>query len=315
MSISMIPIKPKALKKNSTIALIAPAGPITELQLARAQENLAEMGFKSTFTEKILEKKGYLAGSDEIRLNDLHDAFLNDKADAILCIRGGYGCSRIIDQVDYELIKNHPKIFIGYSDITALLNAIWQKTGLITFHGIVGTSVFTNYTKQQFKNIVSNQSTHYEIHTNNPEDLNIISKGSCTGQLVGGNLSIINSLIGTPYAVDFENKILFIEEVNEAPYKIDRMLTQLLLNGNIKNAAGIILGKFNGCDIDNIEITINNSLSLSEIFNNRLENINIPVLSGFSFGHVKDQAMFPIGIMASFDTSESSVHLIEKVLA
>lgn len=314
MSISMIPIKPKALKKNSTIALIAPAGPISESQLASAQENLAEMGFKSTFTEKILEKKGYLAGSDEIRINDLHEAFNNENADAILCIRGGYGCSRIIDQIDYELIKKHPKIFIGYSDITALLNAIWQKTGLITFHGVVGTSAFTPYTRQQFENIVTNQSSKYQINTKQPDDLNIIHEGKCNGQLVGGNLSIIISLIGTPYEINFENKILFIEEVNEAPYKIDRMLTQLLLNGNIKNAAGIILGKFNGCDIDHAEITVNNSLSLNEIFDNRLKKLSIPVLSGFSFGHVMDQALFPIGIKAGFDTADAKIQIIENVL-
>lgn len=307
-------IKPKALKKNSLIGLIAPAGPITESQLVEAQENLAEMGFRSTFTDRIFEKRGYLAGDDQTRLDDFHEAFANENIEAILCIRGGYGSARLLDVIDYELIKKHPKIFIGYSDITALLNAIWQRTGLITFHGVVGVSAFTSYSRQQFISTLMNSSKNHKIEAADNKHIDIISKGKCQGQLIGGNLSILNSLLSTPFEPHFDNKILFIEEVNEAPYKIDRMLTQLLLSAKIQKVSGIILGQFKGCDIDNEDITSENSLSLRAVFEDRLSQLNVPVISGFSFGHIAEQALFPIGIKASFDTDVVGIELLESML-
>ena len=306
-------LKPKALKKNSRIGLIAPAGPINESQLAKAQDNLLEMGFRSCFTDRILHRKGYLAGEDSTRLDDLHEAFENNDIDAILCIRGGYGSARIIDQIDFELIKQNPKIFIGYSDITALLNIIRQKTGLICFHGVVGTSAFSEYTKSQFQKLFFNQVSDNEIYTAQPTLLEVLNKGKAKGQLVGGNLAIINSLLATPFELDFTNKIVFLEDVGETPYKIDRMLTQLLLSGNLQKAAGIILGTFKNCDIDQEEITPENSLSLIQVFEDKLKSLDIPVISNFSFGHIKDQAIFPIGIEAEIDTTRNSIRLLESV--
>jgi len=312
MSANQVPIlKPKALKKGSLIALVAPAGPVKESQLAKAQENLSEMGFRTCFTERILQRKGYLAGGDSSRLEDLHEAFENSDVEAILCIRGGYGSARIIDKIDYKLIKQNPKIFIGYSDITALLNAIWQKTGLICFHGVVGTSSFSNYTKDQFLNLFLNQLINNEILALETELLNKITEGRAKGQLVGGNLSIITSLLATPFELDFTNKIVFLEDIGEPPYKIDRMLTQLLLSGNFQMAVGIILGKFTNCDIDQKEITSENSLSLNDVFVDRLKGLNIPIIKDFSFGHIKDQAIFPIGIEAEIDTNNKSIKLLE----
>jgi muramoyltetrapeptide carboxypeptidase len=306
-------IKPKALKKNDLIALVAPAGPISESKLAKAQENLLELGFRTSFTPRILNRKGYLAGNDLDRLDDLHQAFENPDVDVILCIRGGYGSARIIDQLDFQLIKRNPKIFIGYSDITALLNAIWQKTGLITFHGIVGTSAFTEYTRQQFLAVFSPQHSDNMIITSKEEPVEFLNSGKAKGRLVGGNLSIVNSLIGTGFGIDFTEKIVFLEDVGEAPYKIDRMLTQLLLSGKLDNAAGIVLGQFRGCDIDNKEITKENSLSLDEVFNDRLGHLKIPVIKDFSFGHISDQAIFPVGIEAEIDSSQNGIKLLESV--
>lgn len=306
-------LKPKQLKKNNQIALITPAGPISEQQLAKAQENLLSMGFKSCFSKRVFERNGYLAGDDKTRLTDLHEAFENKQVDAILCIRGGYGTMRILDKIDYSLIKRNPKTIIGYSDITALLNAIWQKTGLVTFHGVVGSSAFSPYTKQQFVELLVNQSANNESIKSREDKLKIITNGEAMGQLVGGNLAMINSLLGTSFEIDFANKIAFFEDVNEAPYKIDRMLTQLLLSGSLQKASGIVLGNFKGCDINNDDITNKNSLSLDEVFNDRLGDLGIPVVSGFSFGHVKDQAIFPIGIKAELDTASTSIKLLENV--
>ncbi len=306
-------IKPKALKKNDLIALIAPAGPITESKLAEAQENLLELGFRSSFTQRILNRKGYLAGNDSDRLDDLHEAFENPDIDAILCIRGGYGSARILDKLDFKRIKGNPKVFIGYSDITALLNTIWQKTGLITFHGVVGTSSFSDYTRQQFLAVFRSQHSDKLVITSKEEKLEFLNHGRAKGKLVGGNLAIVNSLIGTGFDIDFTEKIVFLEDVGEAPYKIDRMLTQLALSGKLDKASGIVLGKFDGCDIDNKEITKENSLSLNEVFNDRLGHLNIPVINGFSFGHIKDQAIFPIGIEAEIDSSQNGIKLLESV--
>lgn len=309
------PIKPKALSKGSNIALIAPAGPINENQLAKAQEKIHELGFNSCFTDRILLKKGYLAGKDNERLKDLHEAFDNTEIDAILCIRGGYGSARIIDQIDYSIIKRNPKIFIGYSDITALLNAIWQKTGLICFHGVVGNSAFSTYTRNHFLQLMTNNLESNKIVSHPNSNTYNINTGTARGKLVGGNLALINSLLGTPYQIDFTDKIVFLEDIGEAPYKIDRMLTQLLLTGQLEKAAGIVLGEFYKCDIDNDEITHENSLSLKYVLEDRLKGLNIPILGNFSFGHIKDQAIFPIGLEAELNTDYPEVKLCESIFS
>ncbi len=239
-----INMKPSPLKTNSKIALIAPAGPVDESVLLSAKENLQEMGFRVSFTKRILYRKSYLAGTDQDRLADLHEAFEDKTNDAILCIRGGYGTARIIDKIDYSIIRNNPKIFIGYSDITVLLNAFWQKTSLICFHGVLGNSAFTEYTKQQFLNLLKNKTPNNEIITNSKHEITIIKEGKSCGKLVGGNMAIVNSLIGTDYEIDFTNKIAFFEDVGEDFYKIDRMITQLLLTKTFRKVAGIVLGKF-----------------------------------------------------------------------
>jgi muramoyltetrapeptide carboxypeptidase len=307
-------IKPKSIKPGSTVAFIAPAGPINEEKLKSAQIKLETMGFHVKFTDRILNQKGYLAGDDNSRLEDFHAAFTNKEIDFILCIRGGYGSSRIVDKIDFTLIKNNPKIFIGFSDITVLLNSIWQKTGLVTFHGVVGNSNFSDYTRQQFLSILSSKTPGYEIDAQNPDNLGYIHQGIASGKLVGGNLSLIISLLATEYEIDFTNKLVFIEDIDEAPYKIDRMLTQLILAGKLQKAAGIILGEFKGCDIDNLNTVQKNSLSLSDVLCDRLGGLNIPVLTGFSFGHVDHQAVFPIGIMAELDTNKPYIKLLENVV-
>lgn len=309
-------MKAKALKPNSKIALIAPAGAINEQKLLKAQETLEKMGFRVSFTKRILYQNSYLAGSDNERLSDLHEAFEDSTNDAILCIRGGYGAARIVDKIDYSLIKNNPKIFIGYSDITALLNSIWQKTSLVCFHGVLGTSSFTDYTKLQFLNIFTNNLPNNEILTQDKNQISIIKNGKASGELVGGNLSIVNSLIGTDYEIDFTDKIAFFEDIGEDFYKIDRMITQLLLTKTFRKSAGIILGTFNKCmNYEGGDSYTNSELTLNDIFTERFKDLDIPIINGFSFGHVDEQAIFPIGIKAQLDTKKAfSIKLLEKPL-
>jgi len=305
-------IKPTRLNKNSLIALIAPAGPVEQEQIENAQNSLHQMGFRSCYNECILSRKGYLAGDDDTRLKDLHQAFENNNIDAILCIRGGYGSSRIVEKINYDLIRQNLKIFIGYSDITVLLNAIHQQTGLITFHGVVGVSAFTEYTKTLFSRILTLQENEFLIYPESEKSVETITHGKATGKLAGGNLCLVTTMLGTKFQIDFNNKIVFLEDIGEAPYRIDRMLTQLLLSGCLQNASGIILGDFKDCDINNNDITNKNSLSLDEVFKDRLGHLKIPIIKGFSFGHVKNQVIFPIGIEAEIDTSKSGIKLLES---
>jgi len=303
-------IKPNKLKPNDTIGLVCPAGFITKEKLKQTKQTLKLLGFKSYNTDVVLNRYGYLAGADKDRVSDLNNMFANKDIDAILAIRGGYGCSRIINNVDYNLINKNPKIFIGYSDITAILNSIYQYSNLITFHGIVGTSNFNKYTRQSFTNLfINNKNTIYSEKNIKPI---IINKGNAIGKLVGGNLSIITSLLSTNYEINFTDKIVFIEEIEEAPYKIDRMFTQLLLSEKLQKAKAIILGSFNNCDFNNNDISEKNSLSLHEVFIDRLKPLDIPIISNFSFGHINSQAIFPIGVNVEINTDNMFLKLLES---
>ena len=303
---------PKKLKKNSTIGLIAPSGFITKEKLQNTIKKLHKIGLKTYFTDRILKKHGYLAGTDENRIADIHHHFQNKKVDAILCVRGGYGLTRILHKIDYELIKNNPKALIGYSDITALQYALFKKINLISYHGFLGISEFTEYNINNFKNLLfynKKEIIHFDEQKqkNNTEyNYYVINHGIATGQLIGGNLSLMTALIGTPYNIDYTNKLVFIEEIDENPYKIDRMLTQLLHATNLKKANGIILGIFNKCSIKSKSENPNNSLSLQQIFKDRLSKIKIPIIYGFSFGHITNSAIFPFGQNAELNTKKTT---------
>ena len=309
-------IKAKRLQPGATVGLIAPGSPISEEKFEKAINNLENLDFKLKYTSNAKAKYGYLAGRDEQRLADIESMFADDGVDAVWCIRGGYGCSRLLAHLPYKLIRNNPKILIGYSDITALLQAIHQQTGLVCFHGPVGTSDFTDYTLKQMQAILMNPSNSQLIqmypHEKADEDQNysaeVIRGGRARGVLAGGNLSLLTSLVGTPYELDLQGKLLFIEDVGEQPYRIDRMLTQVLQSGKLKRAAGIVLGIFEDCQAKNPEF----SLSLKETLKDRLYDLGIPVLYGFSFGHIANQCTFPLGIEAELDTQSQTVRLLDS---
>jgi muramoyltetrapeptide carboxypeptidase len=303
-------IKPKAIKPGSRIGLIAPAGPVTSEILQQTVSKIESLGFNVSFNPCILDKKGYLAGEDQVRLDDFHQAFSNPDIDAVLCIRGGNGSNRIVNKIDFNLIKKNPKIFVGYSDITVFLTAIWQNAGMVGFHGVVGTSDFTDYTRKNFLEILSCKDSSYEIHPFDTKSIEIITKGKATGELIGGNLCLITTLLSTPYEPDFTDKLVFLEDIDEPPHKIDRMLTQLLLAGKLQNAAGLLLGDFTGGN-DAAYNEQHNTLTIGEVLNERLNRLKIPVIKGFSFGHIPNQAIFPVGVKAEIDTAIPFVKLLE----
>ncbi len=312
-------IKPKRLKVGDTLGVIAPSSALPEKTVTRAIENLTNLGFKIKLGKNVRAQNGYLAGTDTQRLEDLHWAFSDPDVDAVWCIRGGYGATRLLPNVDFKLIKKNPKIFIGYSDITALHIAIFQKTGLVTFHGPVGTSDYTDFTKPNVWNLLTNPTPQYqlinaEINAKNESNLfktEVITAGKCRGQLIGGNLSLLSAMDGTPFALDnLKGKILFMEDIDERPYRVDRMLTQMLQSHDLSKLAGIALGIFEGCNPKTDE----NSLSLMDCLKDRLGNLGIPVIYGLSFGHISNQYTLPVGIEADMDTETGILTLLDSAV-
>nr|WP_299383661.1 LD-carboxypeptidase [Allomuricauda sp.] len=309
---------PKRLKKGDTIGLIAPGFAVKPEVLEEMKATLVAMGYVPFHTERIHGNHGYFSNTDEERAADLNAMFSNPNIDTIMCARGGYGCTRIMHLIDFDTIKLNPKILIGFSDITALLNGIHQETGLITFHGPVGSTLNDEYSKKQLKAILQSYKVPHRIENVVLEDQEMldnveydrytISPGVATGRLVGGSLSLINALVGTPHEIDFTDAIVCIEDVQEAPYRMDRMLTQLIEGPTFKKAKGIVFGVCAECNGSTNPL----SFSLKDVIMDRIAPLNIPAAYGMSFGHVPNNFTFPIGIKAKWDADRMSLELLEK---
>ena len=313
-------IKPPRLKAGDKLAIVAPGSYISEEELQDSIKNLNQLGFEIAYSEKILLQNGYFAGTDKERSEDLMKMFSDKSIKGIVCARGGYGCARILPMLKYDVIRENPKVLIGYSDITALLYGIYQKAGLIAFHGPVGTSTFNDYSINNFKKVLLKpERTSLFKNSTSCDDENIygvttIVKGKGKGRLVGGNLSIMVSLIGTEYDVNYSGKIVFIEEIGEEPYRIDRMLTQMIQTGKFEHAAGVMMGIFRKCEVKEEDASFSKSFNLMEVLKDRLSRLKIPVVYGMSFGHVKDKFTIPFGALAELDASKQTFTLLEKAV-
>lgn len=294
-------IKPPRLRPGDLISIISPAGPVDESELQPDLELLKSSGLRIHVAPHVYDRHDYLAGDDEARLSDLHAMFQDRKIKAIFCARGGYGTLRLLDKIDYDLIRENPKIIVGYSDITALLMAINKKTGLVTFHGpmVRGLSALHNSSRESlFKLISSNQPVSFSPIAGNP-----LIAGRATGPLIGGNLSLICHLTGTPFLPSLDSAILFIEERGEPLYRIDRMLTHLALTGQLKGIAGLIGGEFIECgDISAIDNLLNTLAS----------DLDIPLTTGFPVGHGLTNLALPLGMAAELDTSLMTLSILES---
>ena len=319
---SMKIIKPPALKKGDTVGLVTPASGVFEPQTIReGRETLASLGFRVKFGKNISRRYGYLAGQDDERADDLHTMFEDEEVKAIVALRGGYGSMRLLDKLDYDLIRKNPKIVLGYSDITSLHLAIHSMTGLVTFHGPVAISSFTDYTQKYFYKIVGSSEPIGEVkHPKPNSDLSptahffTIKDGIARGQLIGGNLTLMTALLGTRYEFDTTGKILFIEEVGEEPYSIDRMLTQLSLAGKLDSVAGIIIDRCRKCGPNDYKPAFSNTLSVEEVFIDRLKHLEIPVVFGFSIGHVADKPTLPLGIEVTLNATNHTLAFEESAI-
>ncbi|MGB9665079.1 MAG: S66 peptidase family protein, partial [Ignavibacteria bacterium] len=257
----------------------------------------------------------------------LHEMFARNDIAGIFCARGGYGTPRILRMIDYDLIRKNPKVFIGYSDITALLVAIYVKTGLITFHGAVGISTFNDFTKNYLKRILFEANDYLEMKSESElSDENgistsstgngilKISSGKAEGKLIGGNLSLLVTLPGTNFDFDPDNKIIFLEEVGEEPYRIDRMLTHLINANKLNKCKAIVMGIFSNCEVKKESPAFQESFTLKEVLFDRLSNLRIPVIYGLSFGHIKNKFTLPIGVRAMIDVDKEKFALLEAAV-
>lgn len=318
-------IQPKRLgnklKPGAKIKLIAPGFAIDQNMLDISIEGITAMGYEVIYKPSILNNHGYFSNEDDFRANEINNAFSNPNIDAIICARGGYGTTRILDKLDYDLIAAHPKPLIGFSDITALLNAIFIKTGLIGFHGPVGSSLNNDYSRSALNNILKGKKTANSIKSPNLIPLNQIDNpeyerytivsGTAKGIAVGGSLTLICALMGTEYEIDFTDKVVFIEDVGEKPYRIDRMLTQLLSSKSFKNASAIVFGVCIGCDVEKD----NRGYNLKDVVLDRIQDLQIPSIYGMSFGHIPENFTIPIGAEVFVNTEERSIQISEKVVS
>lgn len=306
-------MKCRIIKEGSTLGLICPSSKQRDVkQINLFLEYLTKKGLKYKLGESMYAKWGYLAGTDELRAKDLNSFFMDDEVDAILCFRGGYGAARFLDLIDYESIKAHPKLLVGFSDVTVLLNAIYQKTGIPTLHGEMGVvfkEEFLNEDDFSFTNLIDtllgNSSKNLLSYNNQ-----IIFRGekSVEGEIVGGNLSLVVALMGTPYEIDTKNKILLLEDVGEAPYRIDSMLCTLKLAKKLDDAKAIIFGYFTDCDRTNED-----TWTVEEVIKDYTKDFDKPIIFNFPTGHNRPFVNVPIGLKVRIQPKEKSVIVLESL--
>ena len=314
-------IKPPRLRRGDTVGLIAPGGYTTEKSIAKARANIESLGLNVREGTFLREVNGNYAGTVQQRLYDLHAMFADPEINMLWPIRGGSGCISLLAQLDYELIRKNPKILLGYSDITALHLAIYKKTGLVTFHGPVASSTLSDYAREHMLAALSDPQPEYTIPMALENSrravlephfgMRTVHGGCATGPLMGGNLSLVSALAGTPYAADFRDCILFLEEVNEAPYRIDRWMTQLDLSVGFDRAAAVMVGICDHCGPEHED----SSLTLDETLDIHLQPLSVPAVTGYSIGHIRNQFTIPMGIRATLDTERQTVTLLEAAVS
>ncbi|GAB3045003.1 S66 peptidase family protein [Virgibacillus ainsalahensis] len=294
-------IYPERLYSGDTIGIVAPSSPASLEAVQKAIPFFENMGLHVKFGKHLGRVHGYLAGTDRERLADLHDMIGDPQIKAVIFARGGYGAGRIVPDVDYEMIRQHPKIIWGYSDITYLHTAIRQATDLVTFHGPMPASDiakddFEELSKSMFKQLFEPTTL---IYSEKISPLHVHSHGHAAGELVGGNLSLIASTIGTPYEIETRDKILLLEDIGEEPYRVDGLLNQLKLSGKLSQACGIVIG-----DFAEAEPTKQDSLTLEEVFRDYFQNYHGPVMAGFKIGHCLPHFSVPLGSRAELSTKD-----------
>ncbi len=293
-------IRPPRLKPGDTIGIVAPASPFDQDVFNQGLNILESMGFQPVVPDGIFEKTGYLAGSDAHRAKLVARLFKDPSVNAIVCAKGGFGCLRILPLLDFDVMRENPKVFIGHSDITALLTAITARSGLVTFHGPVVTTLAEapEFTRQSMMTAISTD-TLLEV---TPGHAVTVKSGRTQNPVIGGNLTTLCHLLGTPFEPSFDNRILLLEDRGEAHYRIDRMLSQMKLAGCFEGIAGLVLGSFEECGaLDGV----------FQIFEEHFRDIGVPILAGFDVGHAKQNTTIPFGVEATLDTDKQVLSFMQ----
>ena len=298
------PIRPVSpLKRGARVALIAPAGTLAGAEdVQRGEENTRALGWEPRTGANVLKKHRYFAGTDEERLHDLNDAIRDDDIDAIWCLRGGYGAMRLLPDVDFAALAARPKPIIGFSDLTSLLFAVTGCSGIVCFHGPTARMRLTDFNRASMLAALSGESDPCGIAPN----ARVIRGGTAKGRLVGGNLAMVAAMIGTRFAPDLEDSILFLEDVGERTYRIDRTLRQIYLSGGLRNCRGIVFGEFTDCEA----ASGSGSRELDEILLEIAELAQVPCIAGAPIGHIDDQWTLPVGARAVLDADARTLSVL-----
>ena len=309
-------IKPKKLAPGDTVGMVVPATMVFELDsIDRGREQLEALGYKVKIGAHAKARYGNLAGTDRDRAADINGFFADPEVKAVVAFSGGWGTPRLLPYLDYDVIRRNPKVLIGFSDITGLLNAVHKRTGLVTFHGPNADSRYDPYTLENYRRVImnndpigvlANPAKREDELIDRDNRIIVLREGTATGRLVGGNLTLIASTIGTPYEIDTDGAILFLEDTHEELYRIDRMLTQLWLAGKFERLAGFVFGRCTDCPVDGP------ALSMGEILRERFGHI--PSISGLSFGHIEKKLTLPIGVTATLDATARTLTIAEAAV-
>lgn len=300
-------IYPKPLKPGDKVAITAPSSPVSDAKLEMSIESIKYLNLEPVVMPSCHMRHGYLAGPDKQRAEDINAAFASEEIKGIFCLRGGYGTTRILPMIDFDMIKRNPKVFIGYSDITSLHININQKCNLVTFHGPMPTTDYRlheGFTNDSLKKCLFASESLKEIVNPEGEKIHVLRSGSAKGALTGGNLSLMAGTLGSPYEVDTRGKILFIEDVDEMPFRIDKMLTALSLAGKFSDCEGVVLGTFERC-----EEADHPTLHLRQIFEEVILPWNKPTILNLRAGHIYPQSTLPMGAKVALNATDKSVNL------
>lgn len=303
-------IRPKRLQKGDTVGIVSPSSPPGREELEKSLEFLDELGLKWKFAKNAKNIHGYLAGTDDERLADLEEMFLDPEVKGIICSSGGYGAGRITERLDMDIVKENPKIFWGFSDITFLHTAMGAYANLVTFHGSmlgpnVGKDTFEDLSGQMFQQLFEPMELHY---TEEISPLESVTSGVARGELIGGNLSLLARTIGTKFEFDTAGKILLIEDIGEEAVRVDGLLNQLRMAGKFNNVAGIVIG-----DFANTETQKKWTLTLDEVFDDYFSDLKVPVVKGFKIGHCEPHFAVPLGVEAILDADEKTLTILPGV--
>jgi muramoyltetrapeptide carboxypeptidase len=296
---------PPPLSAGARVALVAPAGPLgSEAELQAAVAHAASLGWLPVVAPHALSRHGYLAGTDEERAQDFNAALRDDGVDGIWCLRGGYGAMRILDALDYDAMRRHPRPLLGYSDITALHSAVNVRCGVVTYHGPTARGALTEFSRDSLVRAIVEQvdSCGRAPHAR------VLRGGRAAGRLAGGNLALLAALAGTPYAPDYSGAILVLEDVGEATYRLDRMLQQLRLSGALDRVAGIAFGHFT----DSTDPIDADPCPLIDILHELADAAGVPAVTGIPLGHIADQWTVPLGARAELDADACTLHVLPR---